>query len=118
MPAPRGPQPGDQRQDVGKHPSRHRDLGHLERDVASVGDNLRADLDQLLAQASQRASQKPSRPASKATAIRVIVRPALTASSCQRCSQTKQPFWARLQLLARLTVDAGKHAGNQPARLA
>ena len=30
--------------------------------------------------------QKPSRPASKATAIRVIVRPALTASSRQRCS--------------------------------
>src|SRR5262245_3836941 len=35
---------------------------------------------------SQRASQKPSRPASKATAIRVILRPALTASSRQRCS--------------------------------
>jgi Haem-degrading len=35
---------------------------------------------------SQRASQKPSRPASKATAIRAIVRPALTASSRQRCS--------------------------------
>jgi hypothetical protein len=35
---------------------------------------------------SQRASQKPSRPASKASAIRVIVRPALTASSRQRCS--------------------------------
>jgi hypothetical protein len=32
--------------------------------------------------------------------------------------QTKQPFWARLHLLARLTANAGKHAGNQPARLA
>ena len=32
--------------------------------------------------------------------------------------QGKQPFWARLQLLARLTLKAGKHAGNQPARLA
>jgi hypothetical protein len=32
--------------------------------------------------------------------------------------QAKQPFWARLQLLARLTLNAGKHAGNQPARLA
>src|SRR5437763_2464599 len=32
--------------------------------------------------------------------------------------QGKQPFWARLQLLARLTLNAGKHAGNQPARLA
>jgi hypothetical protein len=30
----------------------------------------------------------------------------------------KQPFWARLKLLARLTLDAGKHAGNQPARVA
>jgi hypothetical protein len=32
--------------------------------------------------------------------------------------QAKQPFWARLQLLARRTLNAGKHAGNQPARLA
>jgi hypothetical protein len=37
--------------------------------------------------ASQRASQKPSRPASKASAIRVMVRPALTTSSRQRCSK-------------------------------
>src|SRR4029077_15561662 len=32
--------------------------------------------------------------------------------------QSKQPFWARLQLFARLTLNAGKHAGNQPARMA
>jgi hypothetical protein len=32
--------------------------------------------------------------------------------------QAKQPFGARLQLLARLTLNAGKHTGNQPARLA
>src|SRR5438128_11868575 len=32
--------------------------------------------------------------------------------------QAKQPCWARLQLLARLTLNAGKHAGNEPARLA
>src|ERR1700756_2255964 len=31
--------------------------------------------------------------------------------------QSKQPFWARLQLLARLTLNAGKHPANQPARL-
>ena len=37
-----------------EHLSRHRDLGHLESDVAAVADNLRADLDQLLAQAGQR----------------------------------------------------------------
>ena len=32
--------------------------------------------------------------------------------------QRKQPFWARLQLLARLTLNAGKHTADQPARLA
>ena len=32
--------------------------------------------------------------------------------------QRKQPFWARLQLLARLTLNAGKRTANQPARLA
>jgi hypothetical protein len=47
----RCPQPGDQRQDLGEHLSRHRDLGHLERDLARVADDLGADLDQLLAQA-------------------------------------------------------------------
>ena len=30
----------------------------------------------------------------------------------------KQPFGIRLQLLARLTLNAGEHTGNQPARLA
>src|SRR5260370_33296698 len=30
----------------------------------------------------------------------------------------KQLFWARLQLLARLTLNAGNYAANQPARLA
>src|SRR5947207_3871770 len=29
-----------------------------------------------------------------------------------------QPFWARLELLARLTLNPGKHAGDEPARLA
>src|SRR5436309_10220016 len=32
--------------------------------------------------------------------------------------QAKQPFWTRLQLLARLALNAGKHTGNQPTRLA
>src|SRR6516165_1221821 len=32
--------------------------------------------------------------------------------------QGKQPFGARLQLLARLTLNAGKHTANQPTRLA
>src|SRR5437764_14284917 len=30
----------------------------------------------------------------------------------------KQPFWARLQLFARLTLNARKNPGNQPTRLA
>jgi hypothetical protein len=49
----RCPQPGNQRQDVGEHLLRHRDLGHLKSNVAAVADDLRADLDQLLAQAGQ-----------------------------------------------------------------
>src|SRR6202047_1036726 len=32
--------------------------------------------------------------------------------------QAKQPFGIRLQLLARLTLNAGEHPGNQPTRLA
>src|SRR5436190_4643801 len=32
--------------------------------------------------------------------------------------QPKQPLWARLELIARLTLNPGKHAGNEPARLA
>src|SRR5436309_3485634 len=32
--------------------------------------------------------------------------------------QDKEPFRVRLQLLARLTLNAGKHAGDEPARLA
>src|SRR3954454_16898186 len=32
--------------------------------------------------------------------------------------QDKQPFWVRFQLFARLTLNAGKHPGNEPARLA
>src|SRR5882757_8393249 len=32
--------------------------------------------------------------------------------------QAKKPFRTRFQLLLRLTLNAGKHPGNQPARLA
>src|SRR5438067_1057093 len=32
--------------------------------------------------------------------------------------QAKQPFWARLQFLARLTLNTRNDAANQPARLA
>src|SRR5205085_945051 len=68
--------------------------------------------------ASQRASQKPSRPASKATAIRVIVAAGPDRLILPAMQQAKEPFWARLELLARLTLNTGKHAGNQPTRVA
>jgi len=48
---PAASQPGDQHQDIGEHLPWHRDLGHLERDIAAVADDLGADLDELLAQA-------------------------------------------------------------------
>jgi hypothetical protein len=41
-------------QDLGEHLPRNRDLGHLKGDVSAMVDDLRADLDQLLAQAGQR----------------------------------------------------------------
>jgi hypothetical protein len=44
-------QSGDQRQDFGERPAGYRDLGELERDVSAVTDDLRADFDQLFAQA-------------------------------------------------------------------
>jgi hypothetical protein len=47
------PQAGDQCEDFLEHLSRHRDLGHLKRDVAPVADDLRADLDQLRLEAGQ-----------------------------------------------------------------
>ena len=67
---------------------------------------------------SQRASQKPSRPASKATAMRVIVRPALAASSRQRCEQRSSASSSRLELLQRVALDPGHDAGDEPTRLA
>jgi len=46
--------PGNKHQDVPEHEPRHGDLVHLERHVTAMADDLRADLDQLLAQAGQR----------------------------------------------------------------
>src|SRR6185437_7925058 len=68
--------------------------------------------------ASQRASQKTvaagfegqRNPRERAAGPDRLIPPAM--------QQAKQAFGARLQLLARLTLNAGKHAGNQPARLA
>src|SRR3954452_39603 len=46
--------PGDQRQDVRERLSWYRDFGHLAGHVSAMADDLRADLDQLFAQAGQR----------------------------------------------------------------
>ena len=67
---------------------------------------------------SQRASQKPSRPASKATAMRAIVRPAFAASSRQRCSSASNNALARFQLLGRTPLNTRNDRADQPARLA
>src|SRR5271166_5615435 len=67
---------------------------------------------------SQRANQKPSRPASKASAIRVIFLPALTASSRRRCRRPSSLSALGSSFFARLTLNAGKHTANQPTRLA
>ncbi|MBV8457641.1 MAG: hypothetical protein JO122_13620 [Acetobacteraceae bacterium] len=66
------------------------------------------------------ATQPPQEPALKQLGVEpvglcsaMLARPTAIAPAMQ---QAKQPFWARLQLLARLTLNAGKHAANQPAR--
>jgi hypothetical protein len=66
---------------------------------------------------SHRASQKPSRPASKATAMRVMVRPFRTASSRQRCSTRSSSVSSGYDLLQWLAFDPWNGPGNQPARL-
>jgi hypothetical protein len=55
------PQSGDQPQDVAEHLSRHRDLGHVEHDIAAVADHLGADLDQLLPPTRRRPLRLPYR---------------------------------------------------------
>jgi hypothetical protein len=50
-PCERYQQPCDEHEDVLEQLSRHRHLDHLEGDVAAVADDLRADINQLLAQA-------------------------------------------------------------------
>ena len=66
--------------------------------------------------ASQRASQKPSRPAGKCNPRDLFTGPDRLIPPVMQ--QGKQPFWARFQLLARLTLNAGNHPADQPTRLA
>ena len=67
---------------------------------------------------SQRASQKPSRPASKATAMRLTVRPALAASSRQRCSSRSSASWSGSSFFSGWRAEARDDPGDEPARLA
>ena len=46
-------EPIDSAEDVGEQVTRDSDLGHLEDDVATVADDLRAYLDELFAQRGQ-----------------------------------------------------------------
>ena len=46
-------EPIDSAEDVGEQVTRDGDLGHLEDDVATVAEDLRADLDELFAQRGQ-----------------------------------------------------------------
>ena len=46
-------EPIDSAEDVGEQVTRDSDLAHLEDDVATVADDLRADLDELFAQRGQ-----------------------------------------------------------------
>ena len=48
------PQPVNQAQDLGEQGPRDGNLGHLERDVATVADHLGTDLDELVAERGQR----------------------------------------------------------------
>ena len=66
MPARAAPGAGDQRQDLLEHLPRHRDFGHLKRNVPPMADDLGADLGQPLAQAS--ATTAPPSAASPASA--------------------------------------------------
>ncbi|HWO07909.1 MAG TPA: hypothetical protein VNN80_00475, partial [Polyangiaceae bacterium] len=66
---------------------------------------------------SQRASQKPSRPASKATARRVMAHPAfrLVPPAMQ---EAERGVLVGLELLERVALEAGHDPGDEPARAA
>ena len=53
------PQIIDQAQDFPEQLPRHRNLGQLKRDVATMANNLGADLDQLLPQRGERPAPVP-----------------------------------------------------------
>jgi hypothetical protein len=66
---------------------------------------------------SERASQKPSRPASKATATRMIA-PFVGRLILPALQQPQQRCLVWLELLQRVSLDPGDDPGNEPTRLA
>jgi len=48
------PEPVDAAQDISEQASRDCDVGHLERDVTAMADDLATNLDQFVSQAGQR----------------------------------------------------------------
>src|ERR1700688_2241539 len=67
---------------------------------------------------SQRASQKPSRPASKATAIRLIMYPAFSASSLHRCNSFNNTLSSTASFFNGWRSTPGTMPANEPARQA
>jgi hypothetical protein len=67
---------------------------------------------------NQHASQKPSRPASKATAMPAVVRPPCVASSFQRCRKTSSASSFALSFLSGRRPMPGHHPSHEPSRLA
>jgi len=67
-------QRSDQPQDVGEQTARDGDFGHLESDVATVTDDFRTDLDELLPQARERPILDPLRRYERAQEVPKIIR--------------------------------------------
>src|SRR5271155_972213 len=67
---------------------------------------------------SRRASQNPSRPASKATQTRRTTRPAPPRLLAPAVDQFEQLLRVRRQLLQRIARQARRARGDQPTRLA
>src|SRR5580693_10731094 len=81
----------------------------------------RAGLGHGLVAACARTRQSSPFPAAQARGAEICAAAASAGSDrlvAPAMQQAKQPFGTRLQLLARLTPNAGKHTANQPTRLA
>ena len=73
-------------------------------------DHVRLDTTRLQPEAVAAGFEGNRNPRDRAAGPDRLIPPAM--------QQAKQPFWVRLQLLARLTLNTRNDAANQPARLA